>query len=89
MITCGGESSPLLSLLTPRPRIDPTGEFSRQRQLSWLFWTYLKCTSEIIKQELHFVLKASESKIKKLQQASDVQIGMEILHYFVLDLLGR
>jgi len=32
--------------------IDPTGEFSRQRQLSWLLWTNMRNTSEIIKQEL-------------------------------------
>lgn len=69
--------------------MDPTGEFSRQRQLSWLLWTQLKSTSEIIKKELGYVRDVSESKIKKLEYASDVQIGMEILHYFVLDLLGR
>ena len=69
--------------------MDPTGEFSRQRQLSWLFWTSLKSTSEIIKKELSYVRETSRSKIDKLKYTSDVQIGMEILHYFVLDLLGR
>ena len=69
--------------------MDPTGEFSRQRQLSWLFWTSLKSASEIIKKELSYVRETSRSKIDKLKYTSDVQIGMEILHYFVLDLLGR
>jgi hypothetical protein len=56
-------------------RIDPTGEFSRQRQLSCLFWTYLKSTSDIIKQELRYVLDISQSKIDRLEQASDLHIG--------------
>jgi hypothetical protein len=35
------------------------------------------------------VKEETEKKSAKLRDASDVQTGMEILHYFILDLLGR
>jgi hypothetical protein len=35
------------------------------------------------------VNEETEKKCGKLQNASDVQTGLEILHYFILDLLGR
>ena len=42
-----------------------------------------------IRRELETVRKDAEDKIEKLQLATDVQIGMELLHVFILDLLGR
>ena len=44
---------------------------------------------EVIKSELEFVQKQSHMKYDKLRTANDQQIGLEILHLFVLDLLGR
>jgi hypothetical protein len=35
------------------------------------------------------VNEETEKKCGKLQNAPDVQTGLEILHYFILDLLGR
>jgi hypothetical protein len=70
-------------------RIDPTGEFSKQRQSYLWFWTQSKSSADIIKKELAFVKEETEKKSAKLRDASDVQTGMEILHYFILDLLGR
>lgn len=85
LIRCGGEydffpfllysSSDLNYYTYNSDRIDPTGEFSRQRQLSWLFWMNMKNTSEIIKQELRYVQNTAGSKIEKLKYATDVQIG--------------
>jgi len=43
----------------------------------------------MIRNELLFVRNETKKKSDKLQCASDVQTGMEILHYFILDLLGR
>jgi hypothetical protein len=69
--------------------IDPTGEFSKQRQNYLLFWSQPKSSGDIIKKELEFVEKESKLKSHKLEYASSVQTGLEILHYFILDLLGR
>ncbi len=69
--------------------IDPTGEFSRQRQNYLLFWSRSKSSADIIKKEMKFVEEETKLKTHKLQYASNVQTGLEILHYFILDLLGR
>ena len=69
--------------------IDPTGEFSKQRQNYLIFWSQSKSSGDIIKQELKFVDEETKIKSGKLRYASDVQAGLEILHYFILDLLGR
>jgi hypothetical protein len=70
-------------------RIDPTGEFSKQRQSYFWFWSRPKSSADIIKNELMFVREETKKKSEKLQGASEVQTGLEILHYFILDLLGR
>mmetsp|Transcript_29297 Transcript_29297/g.49447 ORF Transcript_29297/g.49447 Transcript_29297/m.49447 type:complete len:2221 (+) Transcript_29297:134-6796(+) len=44
---------------------------------------------EVIKAELELVQSESHTKHEKLRLASDHQVGLEILHLFVLDLLGR
>jgi hypothetical protein len=44
---------------------------------------------ELIKSEMMLVRAETEAKYNKLRLAGDVQIGMEILHLFILDLLGR
>jgi hypothetical protein len=70
-------------------RVDPTGEFSKQRQSYLFFWSRPKSAADLIKRELTFVHDEAKKKTEKLESASDVQTGMEILHYFILDLLGR
>lgn len=68
--------------------IDPTGEFSRQRTL--FFWrSFNRNSKSVIKEELILVQKQTASKIEKLRFATDVHTGLEILHLFVLDVLGR
>ena len=67
-------------------RIDPSGEFTRER--SWWFNRYATSENKI-KEQLHFVAKESESRRGKLLGASDSHAGLEILHLFVVDVLGR
>jgi hypothetical protein len=43
----------------------------------------------LIKTELSNVRSESEKKIQKLKVAHDTHIGLELLHTFILDLLGR
>jgi len=68
--------------------IDPTGEFCR-RQSNFLCGVSYFSAENVIKKELAFVREESNAKFKKLRLASDVHIGLEILHLFCLDLLGR
>lgn len=39
--------------------------------------------------ELHDVQQEFLQKNMKLSRASDIQVGMEIMHLFIIDLLGR
>ena len=45
--------------------------------------------ASLIRQEIQDVKKESDEKRSKLDAASDVQIGLEMMHLFVVDLLGR
>ena len=67
--------------------VDPTGEFSNRSRASCLGGT--GNAEAIILKELKFVREEVQAKFNKLRFASDVQTGVEILHLFVLDLLGR
>jgi hypothetical protein len=64
--------------------VDPTGEFSRR-------WTTLGPVNneKILRDEMQFVRSETEKKIKKLEIASDSHIGVELMHLFMLDVLGR
>ncbi len=68
--------------------IDPSGEFVRQEQTNW-------CKSRVhdsersIREEIAAVQTSALSKVKKLSVATDEHIGLEILHLFILDILGR
>ncbi|CAE7472509.1 unnamed protein product [Symbiodinium microadriaticum] len=67
--------------------VDPTGEFSHKS--SGLCLGRDKSTEAVIMSEMKFVREEVQVKYNKLRFASDVQTGVEILHLFVLDLLGR
>jgi hypothetical protein len=70
-----------LSLILPSLHsIDPTGEFAKQR---------FQSSEEALRKEMKFVRQESQQKLEKLLVATDSQIGLELLHMFVLDLLGR
>lgn len=44
---------------------------------------------ELIRKEMEAVKIESEKQIKKLEFATDMDIGMEVMYLFVLDILGR
>jgi hypothetical protein len=60
--------------------VDPTGEFSRHG---------FRSAKESLKNEMKFVRREAQHKLEKLVVATDSQIGLELLHMLVLDLLGR
>jgi hypothetical protein len=66
--------------------IDPTGEFAKQ-YMSRITGT--RDTSEVIRSEMALASNQANSKIKKLSLATDDHTGLEILHLFIIDLLGR
>ena len=68
--------------------IDPTGEFVRLERVGFCVTTKIGA-KETISREIDAVKKISFLKIEKLKLASDAHAGLEILHLFVLDLLGR
>ena len=68
--------------------IDPTGEFVREERLG--FCIQIKAGArETIAKEIDSVKKMTLQKIDKLKLATDEHTGLEILHLFILDLLGR
>jgi hypothetical protein len=67
---------------------DPNGEFNTETGLSGLCCRRMG-PEAIIKKELEFVAKETEEKYDKLKLATDAHTGLEMLHLFVLDLLGR
>lgn len=48
-----------------------------------------KTSGRCIEKELAVVFEESMEKQEKLEAASDLQIGVELLHAFVLDIVGR
>jgi hypothetical protein len=80
--------------------LDPSGEFVHERRRSLLRLSgsipgMKQCCGmgegaiTNIKREMMVAQKESAKKIEKLSIATDTHIGMEILHTFILDMLGR
>ena len=69
--------------------LTPTGTFATQHQ------TIFYCMKEeidpikVLRHEFDHLREETLLNVKKLEHAPDVEIGMEILHMFILDLLGR
>lgn len=70
-------------------RIDPTGEFYRRHGAISCLSTQQNSAEALIRAEMVAVRKESLKKTEKLRFATDIHCGLEILHMFVLDLLGR
>ena len=74
--------------------IDPSGEFFDASQ-SFLLMCLPRTSwsssgaKEIIRKELLFVEHETALKAEKLRIATDVHTGLELLHLFIMDLLGR
>ena len=70
--------------------IDPTGEFSKDdRYITMMCRKAHKDTVLNIKSEIKSVKSKTTEKIEKLSFATDEHTGLEIMHLFILDLLGR
>lgn len=69
-------------------RVDPTGEFRVFRSFSF-FSSFQRFAKTIIADEIRDVVVAVKERQAKLKLASNLHIGLEILHLFVLDILGR
>ena len=69
--------------------VEPTGEFASEVQYRYGCLREEKGALETIEQEMELVEKRAEEKIDKLRIATDAHTGLEIMHQFVLDLLGR
>ena len=78
----------------------PTGEYIRVRTVTdWfsrMFSSHLRenafrsrTAETIIRNEMDYVQDVAKEKVEKLKYASDADISLEIMHLFVLDLLGR
>ncbi len=76
-------------------RIDADGEFHTTSHQNTVINSLTHCTgrklniTDIFLNEIKYVQKVTEEKVEKLQYAEDCHIGMELLHLFILDLLGR
>ena len=70
--------------------LDPTGDFTRGDRTSCCGSTKpSQGVQEAILHEMEAVKKLAGDKVEQLKIASDEHTGFEILHLFVLDLLGR
>lgn len=68
--------------------VDPTGEFSKQWSASWS-GVGLSSAENALRNEMKLVRSETKRKVEKLHLATDSQIGLEMLHMFVMDVLGR
>jgi hypothetical protein len=68
--------------------IDPTGEFVKREMLSLTGYRH-RNAADTIKHEIRQVELESNRIFEYLRYATDQHIGLEILHLFVLDVLGR
>jgi len=79
-----------LNIFDDKWGIDPTGSFIKKTK-----YHYITCKNEtidvenILKQELELVDTESKMKIEKFKNINEKYIGLELLHIFILDLLGR
>lgn len=80
-----------LELFDEQWGLNPTGEFLEasvvQRRLLCLKGP--QGAKELIRKEVEFVKAESARKVEKLNIATDKHTGLEILHLFIKDLLGR
>ena len=68
--------------------LDPTGEFVREQRVAYCIFVD-EGAKKAISAEIDAVKTIATKKIDALKLASDEHTGLEILHLFILDLLGR
>eukprot|EP01038_Epipyxis_sp_PR26KG_P014196 gene14196-19049_t len=75
--------------------VDPTGEFARSDfSLLNILWSRGRLSAidsarDRIKNEMRTVRNKASKRASKLRLATDSHIGLELLHLFTIDLLGR
>jgi hypothetical protein len=69
--------------------MDPTGEFALGEHSRIPCFPNKPGARELIRKELEFVQSETAKKVEKLNIATDKHTGLEILHLFIKDLLGR
>ena len=69
--------------------IDETGNFPVGKSLHFSLSAHYSRVQAVIAREILKVRRLSVLKIDKLKLATDEHVGLELLHLFVLDLLGR
>jgi Ca2+/Na+ antiporter len=69
--------------------LDPVGEFARGEPSRIPCFRGKPGAEELIGKEVIFVSVETAKKVEKLQYATDQHSGLEILHLFIMDLLGR
>ena len=69
--------------------MDPMGEFTTAEQSLLPCFKGRPGSHELIRKELEFVKSETSKRVEKLRIATDAHTGLEILHLFIKDLLGR
>jgi hypothetical protein len=69
--------------------LDPVGEFEQGERSRIPFLQGREGAGVLIRRELGFVRSETAKKVEKLRYATDQHTGLEILHLFIVDLLGR
>ena len=69
--------------------LDPMGEFTQGDRKILPCFKGMAGAEELIMNELDFVKAETAKKTEKLNIASDAHTGLEIMHLFIKDLLGR
>jgi hypothetical protein len=70
--------------------LDPTGNFTKKTH-----YNYKSCnnitidTEKILQNELIFVENETKVKVKKFKHIDEKYVGLEMLHIFIIDLLGH
>ena len=78
-----------LELFDEQWGIDPTGEFATGDRRFFPCMKHRDGAFDIISQQLKLVEEEVNKKSEKLKIATDAHTGLEILHLFIKDLLGR
>ena len=69
--------------------VDPTGEFTLGDRSLLPCFDGTPGAQQLIRKELEFVESETTKRSEKLNMATDAHTGLEILHLFIKDLLGR
>jgi hypothetical protein len=78
-----------LELFDAQWGMDPSGEFTSTEKSVIPCFSGKPGSEELIRRELQYVKAETEKRADKLRMATDTHTGLEILHLFINDLLGR